>query len=54
MYSNDVTSQNEDLNISGNTLIVAENSASSFKLKYAMINHRFNISIEHIFMENVE
>ena len=44
----------DDITVNGNALMVAESTASSFKLKYAMINHGYNFSIENIFMETIQ
>lgn len=39
--------------VNGNALVVADNSLTSFKLKYALINHGYGCSVEHIFMQTV-
>jgi hypothetical protein len=46
IFSGDQTSAQNNENIVGNSLIIAENSTSSFKLKYAMINHGYSFSVE--------
>lgn len=35
----------------GNALVVAHNSATEFKLKYALINHTYSASVEQIYMQ---
>lgn len=53
-YSGDNTGlSGSELHVTGNALAVAENSRSSFKLKYPLINHRFSCAIESIFSETV-
>ena len=38
----------------GNALVIADNSSSSFKLKFAMINHGYTFPIESMFMEGLQ
>lgn len=52
MYSADGTA--EEGAVVGPALAVAESSASSFRLKYAMISHRYTFPIEQVFVENVQ
>lgn len=52
MYSGEQAA--EEATVTGTALAVAESSASSFRLKYAMIGHRYTFPIEQVFVENVQ
>jgi hypothetical protein len=40
--------------VQGNAMLIAHNSSSEFKLKYALINHNYSSSIEIIMMQSIE
>lgn len=47
-------SHQEEQSMQGNVLMVANNSASDFKLKYSLINHRYDCSLEQIFAQALD